>query len=60
LLAVAGDILSNEEAEQKGFCAPRRQLFPAADLRAALEPATLASAGDQFVQDEDTTMVCAN
>jgi CheY-like chemotaxis protein len=43
LLSAASEILSHEEAEEKGFCKPVRKPFPLADLRAALyEPLVAA------------------
>jgi len=43
LLYAASEILSHEEAEEKGFCKPDPRPFPLADLRAALyEPAGAA------------------
>lgn len=43
LLSTAGEIMSHEEAEQKGFCGPARVPFPLADLRAALDEPCLAA-----------------
>jgi CheY-like chemotaxis protein len=43
LLSTASEIMSHEEAEQKGFCGPMSKPFPLADLRAALyEPQSAA------------------
>jgi len=41
LLALGSQLLSHEEAEQKGFCAPQPRRFPLTDFQEALEPATL-------------------
>jgi CheY-like chemotaxis protein len=43
LLSTASEILSHEEAEQKGFCGPVRVPFPLADLRTALYEPCLAA-----------------
>ena len=41
LLSTGSEILSDEEAAQKGFCGLLRKPFPLAALQNALEPATL-------------------
>jgi CheY-like chemotaxis protein len=41
LLSTGSEILSDEEAVQKGFCGLLRKPFPLAALQNALEPATL-------------------
>lgn len=49
LLSTGSEIISDEEAAQKGFCGLLHKPFPRAALQRALEPAALKKAGDSFV-----------
>jgi CheY-like chemotaxis protein len=49
LLSTGSEILSNEEAAQKGFCGLPRKPFPLAALQRALEPATLKYSQNSLV-----------
>jgi hypothetical protein len=60
LLSLGSQLLSHEEAEQKGFCAPQPRRFPLADFQAALEPATLKYVTTGPGLTRGLTLVCAN
>jgi len=49
LLATGSELLSDEEAAQKGFCGLLRKPFPLAALQNALGPATLKFSGNSLV-----------
>ena len=49
LLSTGSEILSDEEAAQKGFCGLLRKPFPLAALQNALEPATLKFSQNSLV-----------
>jgi CheY-like chemotaxis protein len=49
LLSTGSDILSDDEAVQKGFCGLLRKPFPLAALQNALEPATLKYSENSLV-----------
>jgi len=49
LLSTGSELLSDEEAAQKGFCGLLRKPFPLAALQNALEPATLKFSGNSLV-----------
>lgn len=49
LLSTGSEILSDEEAAQKGFCGLLRKPFPLAALQDALEPATLKFSQNSLV-----------
>ena len=60
VLSLASDLMSSEEAEQKGFCGPLRKTFPFRDFQAALEPATLKYSSTDPSHHDEMQLVCAH
>ena len=60
LYSIVGEIFSDEEAAQKGFCEMPRKSFPFAMLQPALEPAALKYFQEFSGLDCGLRLVCAN
>jgi CheY-like chemotaxis protein len=60
LYSIVGEIFSDEEAAQKGFCEMPRKSFPFAMLQPVLAPATLKYYQEFSGQDCGLRLVCAN
>lgn len=60
LYSIVGEIFSDEEAAQKGFCEMPRKSFPFAMLQPVLEPATLRYYQEFSGLDCGLRLVCAN
>jgi hypothetical protein len=60
LFSLIGEMISYQEAVQKGFCEMTRKPFPLAALQPALEPATLKYFQNFSGLECGLRLVCAN